>query len=84
MLLFASAPGAGTGGRPLKTLAGFARKSIGSASEILSFNLTALDLSVVHSDGSRSAVVGDWQLTAGLATHGDHPGPSRTVAVTVL
>lgn len=84
VLLFASAPGAGTGGRPLKTLAGFARKSIGSASEILSFNLTALDLSLVHSDGSRSAVVGDWQLTAGLAPHGDHPGPSRTVAVTVL
>jgi hypothetical protein len=68
-LLFASAPGAGAAGRPLKTLAGFARTAGRSAMETVRFNLTALDLSVVHPGGNRSAVAGAWNLTVGVGAN---------------
>lgn len=84
VLLFASPPGAGAGGLPLKTLAGFQRvpTTLTSSSCTLVFNLTAFDLSVVGTDGKREVVEGDWKVVAGLP---DSPeaGPSATATITV-
>ena len=79
-LLFVSPPGAGTDGRPLKTLAGFARTE--GRSQRISFNLTALDLSIVDAQGNRTALAGSWNVTVGLPGV-PLAGPSATTLVSV-
>ena len=79
VLLFASPPNAGENGSPLRMLAGFLRGEFGRDSAQVSFPLTAFDLSIVAEDGERTAVVGNWTLTAGVP-----PGPVASVLLAVV
>ena len=81
-LLFVSPPGAGTDGRPLKTLAGFSRTASFGGRQRISFNLTALDLSIVDAQGNRTALAGSWNVTVGLPGV-PLAGPSATTLVSV-
>ena len=63
VLLYISPPGAGTNGRPLRTLAAFERISIGAGEvRTVRFELTAHHLSVTSASGTESVLEGAWVL----------------------
>ena len=72
--------GAGQDGKPLKTLAGFARVSSFPAQ--ISLPLTAFDLSLVGVDGKRQAVAGEWKLVVGLPSS-PAAGPSQAAGLSI-
>ena len=80
VLLFVSPPGAGQDGKPLKTLAGFARVS-GFPAQV-SLPLTAFDLSLVGVDGKRHALAGEWKATAGIPSS-PAAGPSQAASISI-
>eukprot|EP00039_Didymoeca_costata_P022768 m.347311 g.347311 ORF g.347311 m.347311 type:complete len:878 (+) comp32340_c0_seq1:121-2754(+) len=80
VLIFVSPPGAGVDGRPIKTLAGFARPQnlTFEGSMTVSLPLTAFDLSVVDNNGNRIAITGEWMVHAEMPT-----GKTISVPLTV-
>ena len=82
VLVFASPPGAGANGLPIKSLVGFERieSLVPGGSTAVTIDLTAWELALADAEGAWAPVAGAWSLAA---DNGTPDGKKVTATVTV-